>query len=87
MTYNPLSKQRGFFGGGGKNLVGEERLADYFDGILRKYKPEDLREFFTPKKNDTRKLMNIPKGSPPFEVISDLGKVWGRWTKYVHFGE
>jgi hypothetical protein len=30
LTYNPLSKQRGFFGGGGKNFVGEERLADYF---------------------------------------------------------
>lgn len=43
MTYNPLSKQRTFFGGGGKNLVGEERLADYFEGVLRRYKTEELR--------------------------------------------
>ena len=59
-----MSKQRGFFCGGGKNLVGEERLADYCEGILNKYKPEDLREFLVPKKNDFRKNMAIPKSCP-----------------------
>jgi hypothetical protein len=86
MTYNPLSKQRSFFGGGGKNLVGDERLADYFEGQLKRYKPDDLREFFTPKKNDTRKLMLIPKSYPNCEMISEVGKVWGRWTKNINFG-
>jgi hypothetical protein len=43
ISYNPLAKQKGFFGGGGKNLVGDERLADYFEGYVRYYKPEDLK--------------------------------------------
>jgi hypothetical protein len=31
--------------------------------------------------------MNIPKGVPSYEAVADVGKVWGRWTKYIHFGE
>jgi hypothetical protein len=87
LTYNPLSKQWSFFGGGNKNLVGEERLVDYVSGTLCRYKPDDLREFFIPKKNDSRKLMSIPKGSPSFEALGEVGKVWGRWTKFINLGE
>lgn len=62
-------------------------MADYFEGYLRKFKVEDLREFFLPKKNDTRKIMLIPKGSPIVEPTAVLGKVYGRWTKYINYGE
>ena len=62
-------------------------MADYFEGVLKKYRPEDLRDFFTPKKNDARRLMAIPKGSPTCESLGDVGKVTGRWTRSVLFND
>jgi hypothetical protein len=85
LAYNPQSKQSRFFSNP-KTYVGEEKLADYFEGVLRKYNPEDLREFLTPKKKDNTKSMVIPKSIPPQEPLSDIAKVSGRWTKHVIFG-
>lgn len=31
--------------------------------------------------------MSIPKGSPSFDALGEVGKVCGRWTKFVNFGE
>lgn len=31
--------------------------------------------------------MAIPKSSPTCEIIGQLGKVSGRWTKYVNYNE
>lgn len=85
MTYNPQSKQSRFFSNS-KTYVGEEKLADYFEGIVKKYKPEDLLEHLSIKKKDsnTRTLL-IPKSAPPQEPLKELGKVYGRWTKEVYF--
>ena len=81
-----MAKESRFFGSG-RNYVGQEKLQDYFEGIIRKYKPEDLKEFLTPKKNDMRKMMAIPKSLPPQEPISTHSKVHGRWTKHIYFGD
>jgi len=41
----------------------------------------------TPKKNDNRKIMALPKSLPVAEPISEISKIHGRWTKYVYYGE
>jgi hypothetical protein len=41
-------------------------LHDYFEGMLKKYKKEDLYQFLTPKKGDTREVFLIPKNAPIF---------------------
>lgn len=69
LQFNPASKNRKFFGGSNQNS-GESQLHDYIEGTLKKYKKQDLQEFLTPKKGDTRKLMSIPKSCPTSEPES-----------------
>ncbi len=65
LQFNPSSKNRRFFGGGNQP-GGDYQLHDYFEGMLKKYKKEDLSQFLTPKKGDTREVFLIPKNAPIF---------------------
>ena len=31
--------------------------------------------------------MIIPKGQPNIQVLGQVAKIWGRWTKYAHFND
>ena len=61
----------------------DEKMIDYFEGVLRKYPKKDISEIVYEKKSNK---MIIPKNAPISEPIGTFYKVWGRWTKYTYCG-
>ena len=84
ISYGAKSKG-GFFGGG--KAEGEEKLADYIEGTLKKYKMENLKDIAFKKDSSGQFKPIIPKSSPSCEPLKIYFKLHGRWNQHVFIGE